>query len=426
MRDSSDRGSPFGLHDSAVNDGPFGINQEDPDQGAQEHHSCTHQEWRDPQAAVEQTSIHNGGGRSAKGTDHVHHARDRAAKLAAYVHGDGPGRADYPFEKEERGGQTKNRAECVRGQRGGNYERACQNKAGSSHDAARQFGVARVFEDDIGERAANYVSGHPRKKRNRSPNAQGTNGHVEMLSQIGRIPGEVEVRSKEEAEIAERDEPHVGREEDLFPGSGELRDGRRFYGSVLVDASDAGQFGAIDASVILGNIAVEKGESNRPHNAQRAEDVKNRAPTEGEQNAARNEWSDRNGEAAEEMRRALDTAAFDARKPELHAAAGDRKCPGFAQSQKKARAEERTEAAGRAGHHGGGGPQRHDDREHALGAKAVTKPARGNLSERIGPRKGGEDEAHSAFAETKLVGDFRLRNRDIAAVHVTDQVHQAD
>ena len=126
------------------------------------------------------------------------------------------------------------------------------------------------------------------------------------------------------------------------------------------------------------------------------------------------------------MRRALDAAAFDARKPELHAAAGDRKCAGFRNPKKEARAEQRTKSEGRAGHHGRDGPQRHDDSEHALGTKAVAKPPGGNLSQRIGPRKGGENEAHGALAEAKLFGDFRLRNRNIAAVHVADQVHQAD
>ena len=115
-----------------------------------------------------------------------------------------------------------------------------------------------------------------------------------------------------------------------FPGSGELRDGRRLNGSIRVDATDAGQFHRIDAFVILGKVAVENAEGNRPHNAQGAENVENCAPSEGEQNAAGDKRGDRHGEAAEEMRGALDPAAFDARKPQLHSAAGDGKCPGFA------------------------------------------------------------------------------------------------
>src|ERR1700674_5035 len=230
-----------------------------------------------------------------------------------------------------------------------------------------------------------------------------------MFSQIGWIPRQVEVRSKEKAEVAERDEPHVGREEDLFPGSREPGDGRRLNGSIRVDASDAGQFHPIDAFVVLGNVAVEEAEDNRPHNAQGAENVENGAPSVGEKYAAGNKWGDRYGEAAEEMRRALDPAAFHARKPELHAAAGDGERPGFAQSQKEASAKQRTEADCRAGHNSRGRPQRHDDGQHALGTKAVTKPPRRNLTQRIGPRKGSEDEAHSGFAETKLFGDFRLR-----------------
>src|SRR5579863_6539574 len=164
-----------------------------------------------------------------------------------------------------------------------------------------------------------------------------------MLSQIGWIPRQVEVRSKEKAEIAERNEPHVGREEDLFPGSGEPADRRRLYGSIRVEASDAGQFHPIDAFVVLGNVAVEDAENNRPHNAQGAENVENCAPSEGDQNTSGDKWGDRYGEAAEEMRGALDPAAFDARKPQLHSAACNWKCSGFTQSQKETSAKQRTE-----------------------------------------------------------------------------------
>src|ERR1700686_1308876 len=142
-----------------------------------------------------------------------------------------------------------------------------------------------------------------------------------MLAQIGWIPGQVEVRSKEKAEIAERDEPHVGREEDVFPGSGEVADRGRLNGSIRVDATDAGQLHWIDAFVILGKVAVEKTEGNRPHNAQGAENVENCAPSEGDQNTAGDKRGDRHGEAAEEMSGALDPAALDARKPQLHSAA---------------------------------------------------------------------------------------------------------
>src|SRR5260370_14812498 len=101
-----------------------------------------------------------------------------------------------------------------------------------------------------------------------------------MLAQIGGIPGEVEVRSKEETEIAERDEPHVGRKEDSFPGSRKLRYGGLLDGSVGIDAADAGKLRAIDAVMILRKITIKKAEANRPHNTQRAENVKNRSPAE--------------------------------------------------------------------------------------------------------------------------------------------------
>ena len=59
-------------------------------------------------------------------------------------------------------------------------------------------------------------------------------------------------------------------------------------------------------------------------------------------------------------------------------------------------------------------------------AEAVAKPSGGNLAQRVGPGERGEHQPHGALAQTKLLGDFRLRHRDVAAVHVADQVHQAD
>src|SRR5438309_713793 len=177
-----------------------------------------------------------------------------------------------------------------------------------------------------------------------------------MLPEVSGVPGEVKIRSKEETEIAQGDEPHVQRKEDLFPGSGELSDGRRFYVSASVEAADAGQFRAIHAFVIFGEVPIKKIEGNRPHDAQRAEDVKNGAPAEREQNAAGDKWRDGHGEAAEEMRGALDAPPFDARKPELHPATGDGESARFAESQKEASAKKRTEAERRSGHNGGSGP----------------------------------------------------------------------
>src|SRR3984957_6821370 len=226
-----------------------------------------------------------------------------------------------------------------------------------------------------------------------------------MFSQIGWIPRQVEIRAEEKAEISERDEPHVGRRKDFFPGRREPRDGRRINGSIWADAPNESQLHPIDAFVVLRKVMVEKAEGNRPQHTQGTENVENRPPSKGQQNTAGDKRRDGYSEAAEEMRRALDPTALDARKPQLHAAAGNGKRAGFAQPQEEASAKQRTEAERRAGHHRRGGPQRHDDSQYALGTEAVTKPPGGHLTQRIGPCKGREDKAHGAFAETKLFGD---------------------
>ena len=161
-----------------------------------------------------------------------------------------------------------------------------------------------------------------------------------------------------------------------FQGVGSSRDAQRFNSPVRLDAADAREFRAIHAFVLFGQIAVEGIECQRPHNTQRAENVKNRAPAERQQDAAGNEWRDGYSEAAEEMRGALDAAALDARKPQLHAAAGHRKCARLTQSEQKAGAEKRTESERGAGHDRGGRPQRHDNGQHALRPEAVPKPTR--------------------------------------------------
>ena len=71
--------------------------------------------------------------------------------------------------KKKDAAKTRDRAECVGGQRGGNHEGARQKKSGCSNHAARQLGFARGLEDQVGERAADQVSGHSRKQRNRIP-----------------------------------------------------------------------------------------------------------------------------------------------------------------------------------------------------------------------------------------------------------------
>src|SRR4029077_14508231 len=43
-----------------IEHGVLGIDEKDPDQRAQEHHARTHQERRDPETTIEQTSIDDG------------------------------------------------------------------------------------------------------------------------------------------------------------------------------------------------------------------------------------------------------------------------------------------------------------------------------------------------------------------------------
>ena len=85
-----------------------------------------------------------------------------------------------------------------------------------------------------------------------------------------------------------------------------------------------------------------------------------------------------------------------------------------------------THADGDAGHGCRHGPPRHDDGQHLSGAEAISQPSRRDLAHRIGPGERSQHQAHGALAQAELLGDFRLRDGNVAAIHVADQVHQAD
>jgi hypothetical protein len=123
---------------------------------------------------------------------------------------------------------------------------------------------------------------------------------------------------------------------------------------------------------------------------------------------------------------ALNATALRSGKPELHSAARYRKRAGFTEAEEKTRGEEGTETYCRAGHHGCDGPPAHNSGEYFLRTQAITQPTRRNLAYRIGPGECAEHEGHACFAKTEGLGDFRLRYRDVATVHVADQVHQTD
>src|SRR5216683_5659971 len=56
----------------------------------------------------------------------------------------------------------------------------------------------------------------------------------------------------------------------------------------------------------------------------------------------------------------------------------------------------------------------------------VAQPAAGNLEQRIGPAKSAEDPPHGDHVKTELLADLRCRRRDVDAIQIGDEVHEAD
>src|ERR1035437_3833563 len=131
-----------------------------------------------------------------------------------------------------------------------------------------------------------------------------------MLPQVSGIPGEIEIGSEEEAAIPERDIPHIRRPQDPPPRGLLPHRDQRLDTAIRVEPSYLRQLSLIDAPMFFWPVPVVPGEHDRPNNAQRSENVKNRPPAESQHDAAGNEWGHRHRKPAEEMRRALDAAAL--------------------------------------------------------------------------------------------------------------------
>jgi hypothetical protein len=186
------------------------------------------------------------------------------------------------------------------------------------------------------------------------------------------------------------------------------------------------EFFGIDARFVLRTIAVEEKEHQRPDDAQHGENVEYPAPAPCVHDHNREQRRNHHGEAAETMGHALDESALGFWKPKLHRAACRWKGTGFSQTKGKADRKEgrRTRPPGRCRRHQR--PERHDRQKYPLRPEEIGEPAARNLTRRISPGEGAEEQRDFRLAETELLGNGRRRNGNIAAIHVGDHVHQAD
>ena len=181
-----------------------------------------------------------------------------------------------------------------------------------------------------------------------------------IFQQIGREPGEIEIRTVEETEVAGRDEPHVLRGEDALPRHCLLF--RGMDGGVRRTAVDIGQLGLVDVGMLLRAIAVQDGKGDRPHDAQQRERIEHPAPAERRHDGNGEERRRGDRKPAEAMRDPLNEAALFLGKPKLHGARRGRKRASFAEAEHEAHAEQRDETAGQSGCRRHNRPER-DDRQ---------------------------------------------------------------
>jgi hypothetical protein len=191
-------------------------------------------------------------------------------------------------------------------------------------------------------------------------------------------------------------------------------------------AANMGQFRRVHSRMILRAVPVQNGECGGPDDAQCCKRKKHPAPAEGGHDENGGERSNRDRDAAEAMRHALDKAAFLLGEPQLHGTRRRRKCARLTETEHEAYGEKRNQAAGpgrRRRHHR---PEGHDQQQHALRTKPVAEPSSRNLADRVGPCERREDKTHLGLAQVEFTRDRRRRHRNVGPIHVSDQVHKAD
>src|SRR5437588_4746249 len=154
-----------------------------------------------------------------------------------------------------------------------------------------------------------------------------------MFPQVSGIPGEIKIGAEKEAAITECDIPHVRGTQDPLPGNGLPRRDQWLDRAIRVESPNLRQFGWIDAFMLLRPVSIIQSKDQRPNHAQRSENIEDRAPSERQHDATGNQGSHGYCKPAKEMRCSLDSPALRPREPKLHAATGDGKRAGLAQSQ---------------------------------------------------------------------------------------------
>ena len=279
----------------------------------------------------------------------------------------------------------------------------------------------------VGRELPDGVADDARPQRQRGEDADLDQREVPELDQIRRQPAQEDPQAIDVSEVGAHDRPHVGRAQHDAPRHGRLLADVGFERIALrVGAADVFELVGIDQGVVFGKVAIGEIPQDRPDQADRAADVEHRAPAERRHDQHHQRRRNRRAEPARAVGDALHEAALVLGIPELHGARRAGEGAAFADAEQEAQHHERGRAGRpgrRCGHHR---PIGDDDGEHLARAEAVADPAAGNLEQCIGPDEGAEDHAHGDLVEAEFLADGRSRGRDVHAVEISNQVHQAD
>jgi len=180
-----------------------------------------------------------------------------------------------------------------------------------------------------------------------------------------------------------------------------------------------------DGGVLPGIVAKVERPGQRPGETRDAENHERTAPGERQHQRGHERRRDRIADARESVREALRDAALRSGRPVGHGAGGGRERGAFSQTEQHPRREHRRESAGEAGQDRRAGPHQRAEQQGAARAEAVAEPAADDLEHEIGIGEGGKHQAHLGVAEREFALERGGRRADVDAVHVGDEVHQA-
>src|SRR5580698_3180438 len=232
------------------------------------------EEWNVPAEVFDQVCEQRGRNSAADVAAHVHDGSGAAGKVAADIEWNGPGDADRQFQTAE--GQATERdaefrivSECCRKNSDG-----CDNEANDANDAAGVCNVAGAAQDAIGEPAAGQIGKSAREQRKAGVEAHLLKIEAAVAVQVGWEPIEVNRERVLIAEIHQGKLPDGVAGENAAPGNTNPNLGSGPAGSGLNQL----KLGGVDATMLLGRIAVIEEPEGRPNQPEPRERQKGRTP----------------------------------------------------------------------------------------------------------------------------------------------------